>query len=196
MATATRLTIGDRLVGPQFVSLGRMPDVADACAQSIARRAFEIFQERGSAHGSDQDDWFRAESELFHAAHVAVAETDDALAISAEVPGFHAEELDISIEPHRLTITGVRRAVADKSIRRIVYCDSCADRIFRALGLPVEVDPKKATAVLKDGILELTVPRAAFSPERSAGVTTFSIVRVEDLLSWTDPFLEFIKGRL
>jgi HSP20 family protein len=196
MASATRLAVADKPVEPQFVSLGEAPNAVDTCAQSIARRAFEIFQERGRSHGSDLDDWLRAESELFHPAHVAVAETDDALAVRAEVPGFHAEELDVSIEPHRLTITGMRRAVSAKSIRKIVYCDSCADRIFRALGLPVEVDPNKATAVLKDGILELTMPKAAFSPKELAPATTFAIVRAEDLKLWTDPFVEFLEGRL
>jgi HSP20 family protein len=194
MASATRLAVFDRPVEPQFVSLGEAPDAADMCEQSIAQRAFEIFQERGRVHGSDLDDWLRAESELFHPAHVAVAETDDALAVSAEVPGFHAEELDVSIEPQRLTISGTRRAVPRKSIRKIVYCDNCADRIFRALSLPVQVVPKKAAAVLMDGILELTIPKATSSPE-VAEVTTFSIVRPEDLRSWTDPFVEFLQGR-
>jgi hypothetical protein len=30
----------------------------------IARRAYEIFCERGGEHGNDLDDWFRAEREL------------------------------------------------------------------------------------------------------------------------------------
>jgi len=196
MASATRLAVIDKPVEPQFVSLGQAPDPVDMRAQSIAQRAFEIFQQRGRAHGNDLDDWLRAESELFHAAHVAVTETNDALAVSAEVPGFHAEELDVSIEPHRLTITGMRRAVGKESMRKIVYCDNCADRIFRDLGLPVEVDPKKATAVLMDGILELTIPKATFTPRESAEVTTFSIVRVEDLRLWRDPFVEFLQGFL
>ena len=31
---------------------------------AIAARAYELWQERGSPVGSDQDDWFRAEQEL------------------------------------------------------------------------------------------------------------------------------------
>jgi hypothetical protein len=60
----------------------------------------------------------------------------------------------------------------------------------------MEVDPKKATAVLKDGILELTIPKAAFSPKRPVQTTTFAIVRAEDHRLWTDPFVEFLEGRL
>jgi hypothetical protein len=32
--------------------------------EQIAQRAFELWQERGGEHGSDQDDWLRAEREL------------------------------------------------------------------------------------------------------------------------------------
>jgi hypothetical protein len=32
--------------------------------ESIASRAFELFLERGGAHGNDVDDWLRAEREL------------------------------------------------------------------------------------------------------------------------------------
>jgi hypothetical protein len=31
---------------------------------SVKNRAFELFEERGGSHGNDQDDWFRAETEL------------------------------------------------------------------------------------------------------------------------------------
>ncbi|HYV07882.1 MAG TPA: DUF2934 domain-containing protein [Blastocatellia bacterium] len=32
--------------------------------EEIARRAYEIFLERGGAHGCDSDDWLQAELEL------------------------------------------------------------------------------------------------------------------------------------
>lgn len=33
-------------------------------SESIARRAYERYQERGGEHGHDQEDWFEAEQEL------------------------------------------------------------------------------------------------------------------------------------
>lgn len=39
----------------------------------IARRAFEIYGERGSRHGHDLDDWLQAERELRGSVNVAVA---------------------------------------------------------------------------------------------------------------------------
>jgi hypothetical protein len=36
----------------------------DVTSEEIARRAYELWQQRGSPHGSDADDWHRAEREL------------------------------------------------------------------------------------------------------------------------------------
>jgi hypothetical protein len=41
---------------------------SEPSTDEIARRAYEIFLERGGAHGNDADDWLQAELEL-RAAH-------------------------------------------------------------------------------------------------------------------------------
>src|SRR5208283_519564 len=75
---------------------------------SIARRAFEIFDGRGRAEGHDLEDWFRAESELLHPVHLDIAQSDYSYTVHLEVPGFSAKDLEIGVEPHRLTISGAR----------------------------------------------------------------------------------------
>jgi hypothetical protein len=56
------------------------PRRQDSITEAIARRAYELFLERGSQHGYDLDDWLRAERELLDAmqAHKAAQkpETD------------------------------------------------------------------------------------------------------------------------
>jgi HSP20 family molecular chaperone IbpA len=177
---------------PQMVAVNASLEQMDALSETIARRAFEIFQSRGRADGGDLEDWFRAEAELFHTAHVHVYESDDALAVSAEVPGFAAEELSISVEPCRLTIAG-KRASNHKGTRRVLYCDACADRIFRAMGLPVEVDPKKATAALRNGVLELALPKSASA--RAVEVRSYAIVLAEEGRRWAEPVLRLFGAQ-
>ena len=128
---------------------------------AIARQAFEFFDGRGRQEGHDLDDWTRAESELFHAAHLEVSETDDAFGVRAEVPGFKAEEVQVSLEPRRLTIIGQRQSPESQQRGKKVYTDRCCNKIFRSIDLPADVDSSKATAMLKDGILDLTLPKAA-----------------------------------
>jgi HSP20 family molecular chaperone IbpA len=81
-------------------------DRIEDLSNSIARRAFEIFEGRGCEMGHDLEDWFRAESELLHPMHLDISESDDALTVHAEVPGFGAKELEVGVERHRLTISG------------------------------------------------------------------------------------------
>lgn len=128
---------------------------------AIARQAFEFFDGRGRQEGHELDDWIRAESALFHPAHLEVSETDEAFDVQVEVPGFKADELQVSLEPRRLTIIGQRQSTGSQQQGTKVYTDRCCDQIFRSIDLPADVDSSKASATLKDGILDLTLPKAA-----------------------------------
>ncbi|MFZ3188495.1 MAG: DUF2934 domain-containing protein [Candidatus Sulfotelmatobacter sp.] len=54
---------------------------------SIAQRAYEIYQSRGSKHGADQDDWFTAEQEILRPLSIERYVTDNALRLTAQLPG-------------------------------------------------------------------------------------------------------------
>jgi HSP20 family protein len=136
----------------------RMREMQDV----ISRRAFDLFEKGGRMFGRDLDDWFKAESELLHPVNISMEETDEGLKIEAEVPGFKAEELEVSVEPRRLTITGKHEtAKEEKKKGKIVYSERSAERIMRVVDLPVEVNTENVSAVLKDGVLEFTMPKAA-----------------------------------
>jgi HSP20 family protein len=127
----------------------------------ISRRAFEIFEGNGRIFGRDLDDWFKAESELLHPVHLDVSESEKDLAVRAEVPGFAVNELEISVEGNRLTIAGKRESKKERKEKRSVYEEQCSDQLLRVVSLPAAVDASKAEATLKDGVLELKLPKAA-----------------------------------
>ena len=128
---------------------------------SIARRAFEIFEGNGRSFGHELDDWFKAESELLHPVHVRMAESDDALTLEAEVPGFETKDLQINLEPRRLTISGKKETKEEQKKRKAVYQEQCSNEILRVIDLPAAVDASKAAATLKNGMLELQMPKSA-----------------------------------
>ena len=130
--------------------------------ESIARRAYEIFESKGRTGGRDLEDWLQAESEFLHPVHVDVADSDDGLTIRAEVPAsFRAENLMVGVEARRLTIAGKREAEEERRNEKTIYRESCSDQILRVIDLPAEVVAGKATATLRDGVLELKMPKAA-----------------------------------
>ena len=128
---------------------------------SIARRAFEIFDANGRWFGNELEDWLIAESEILHPVHLELAESDDSLTVRAEVPGFSTKEIEINVEPRRLTITGKHEAKEEGKKGKTIYSERCAKEILRIIDLPAEVDSSKVTAILKDGILSIELPKAA-----------------------------------
>ncbi len=65
------------------------------------------------------------------------------------------------MEPRRLTITGKRETNKEEKKGKTVYTETCSNQIFRVLDLPADVEPEKATTTLKNGMLQLTLPKIA-----------------------------------
>lgn len=127
---------------------------------NISRRAYELFDGSGRHFGHDLEHWFKAEMELLHPVHVRVTESGNNLEVEAEVPGFNEKDLQVSVEPMQLTITGKRDSTKEEKKGKTVYSESCSSEILRIVDLPVMVDPEKVTATLKNGMLQLTMPKA------------------------------------
>jgi HSP20 family protein len=142
--------------------------------EAIERRAFEIFDNHGRWFGRELSDWLEAEAEMLHPVHLEITEADGAFNVQAEVPGFTAKELDIQVEPRRLTISGKHEAREENKKGKTVYCEQCANEILRSVELPTEVDQTKVTATLKDGILNIELPKTGTSKSVRVEPKTFS----------------------
>ncbi len=122
---------------------------------SIAQRAYEIYQSRGSVHGADQDDWFTAEQEILRPLSIERYMTDVALRLTAQLPGFAAKDLEVSIGHRRAVICGIH------SDSNQAADTSCKDRkVMRIVELPFDVDPVLARATLQSGKLQVVLPRS------------------------------------
>jgi Protein of unknown function (DUF2934) len=53
-----------KLRRPSSGPLQMTTPIAQISAEDIARRAYELYLQRGAAHGNDLEDWLMAESEL------------------------------------------------------------------------------------------------------------------------------------
>jgi HSP20 family protein len=132
----------------------------DRIFDAITRRAFQIFESRGGIFGRELDDWLKAESEFLHPVKLNMTESDDSFRVEAEVPGFTAKDLQVQIEAGRLTISGKRETTEEQKKGKQVYQEHRANEILRVVDFPSEVDVSKATATLKNGMLELQVPKS------------------------------------
>jgi HSP20 family protein len=144
---------------PKSSSSSFMEEISELF-NKIEKRAYELFDGRGREDGHDLEDWFNAETELFRDLPLEIAEKENLLIIRAEVPGFTAEELEISLEPALLTITGKHQQETEKKQEKKVHSEIREKEIFRRIVLPVNVIPDDAAATLNNGLLEITASKA------------------------------------
>jgi HSP20 family protein len=129
----------------------------------ISRRAYELFELRGSLHGFDREDWSLAESELFQPVPMELAETETGITLTAEVPGFTEKDLEVRVAPRAVCITGAREETSEKKEGDTVTTEQRTVRVFRALDLPAEVDPERVDATLNNGLLEINLTKVGLS---------------------------------
>ena len=146
---------------PVFVEAEKMFERLAGITKETAQKAFEFFQKRGGEFGKEIDDWFNAESKVLRPVAVEITETDGSVNVTAAVPGFKPEEIEISVKNDLLIISGETEKREERKDENVIYSDWESNRFFRQLTLPGVVDSEKVEAVLKDGILRLSLPKVA-----------------------------------
>lgn len=84
---------------------------------------------------------------------------EHSIALTAELPGFKPEDIDISVKDDTLTISGQRAAseVGEKAVWHLR--ERPFGRFARTIGLPFRVDPEKVDARFVNGVLEIELSR-------------------------------------
>lgn len=88
---------------------------------------------------------------------VDIYETKEGLMLVADLPGVTAEGLDIQVKDDILTING---RVRPQMLGEPVYCEYELLSFFRQFQLAEDVDTSRITAQLRNGVLELSLPKA------------------------------------
>ena len=99
-----------------------------------------------------------------------MSEDDHNLYIRAELPGVTPENIEITTKENNLIIKGERKIGAEGE--KVSYHRKERDEgIFRRIiSLPTRIDSNKVTAVCKNGVLTVTLPKAAESKPRQISV--------------------------
>jgi HSP20 family protein len=90
---------------------------------------------------------------------VDVLETNKEVLIRSTLAGVSPDDLDIHISQDIVTIHGSRKKPREKVDATYHYRECYWGGFSRTILLPSPIHPEKARAVLKDGILTLTLPK-------------------------------------
>lgn len=157
---APELQQHEAAAGPEILYGEPLGDLKAHIQEAIAHRAYEFFAARGRQHGLDLDDWFRSETELLHPVKVNTWESPGEITVTAEIPGFRAEELKIGIAPGSVILWG---QVGPEPNRPGAYPTRAPLALLHTIDLPGVVDPAQASAAFVDSLLKLVLPKSGVS---------------------------------
>jgi HSP20 family protein len=92
---------------------------------------------------------------------VEVSDTAEAVMVKVQVPGIKKDDLQLTITENALTVKGEMKEEEKKEDKNYHRQEFRYGAFVRNIPLPAPVQAEKATAQLKDGILEITMPKSA-----------------------------------
>ena len=102
---------------------------------------------------------------------VDVAEDDEELRITADLPGFDREEIDVELRDEALTIAATREETSETDVDadeggddgegdvRYHVRERRRRAVSRRIPLPAPIDPEGASASHTNGVLTVTLPK-------------------------------------
>jgi HSP20 family protein len=111
--------------------------------------------------------WRRLPAEMNWAPAIEVFEKEDKYVVKAELPGMKEEDIDVSVIGDTLTIKGERKVEKEVKEEEYYCCERSYGSFFRSIALPSTVDAEKIATSYEDGVLEVSLPKAAeVKPEK------------------------------
>ena len=90
---------------------------------------------------------------------VDIYETENALVLSAEIPGIDENDIEIKIENNTLTLQGERKFEKETKEENYHRIERSYGSFFRSFTLPNYVDVDKIEAEHENGVLKVSMPK-------------------------------------
>ena len=97
---------------------------------------------------------------------VDIYETEEALLVTAELPGVSREGIEILVEGTYLRITGVREEPAPAGCVRWHHMEIAYGQFERVVALPHAIDAENIRATYQDGFLRIEIPSGSLAPRQ------------------------------
>ena len=98
---------------------------------------------------------------------VDVADQGDQLVVTADLPGFSGDDIDLRVERETLTISAEYESEESEETAQFHRQERRHESVRRQLPLPEAVDAENASASYNNGVLTVTLPK--LDPESASG---------------------------
>jgi HSP20 family protein len=116
------------------------------------------------SNGSPQHYWVPA---------LEAYETENAFIVKLDLPGVASESIDLGYERNTLTVRGTRAPAIqapETGEVKVFFAERATGSFQRNLRFPQFVDSERITASLDNGVLTITVPKAASAQPRKIAI--------------------------
>ncbi len=96
-----------------------------------------------------------------------VKEQGDNYLVHAELPGVKKEDIHVVVDGNQVSISAeIKQEKEIKEGERVLRSERYFGKVSRSFQLGQEIDDAKAAAKFNEGVLELTLPKRAASPNK------------------------------
>ena len=97
---------------------------------------------------------------------VDVTESDQEIKVSAELPGLAEQDIEVSLSNDVLTLRGEKKVEKEDKGENYYRMERSYGSFHRSISLPTEVKADQVEATFKNGVLTVTLPKAATAQNR------------------------------
>jgi HSP20 family protein len=102
---------------------------------------------------------------------VEVAEKNGTYFVTAELPGVKKEDINVTVDGAQVTLAAeVKREKEATEHDRLLHTERTFGKVTRSFTLPQELDEAKIEAKLRDGVLELALPKKAAAQRKPIAI--------------------------
>lgn len=89
------------------------------------------------------------------------ADTQDGIELTAELPGLQENDVQVTLSDNVLTVSGEKQAEKEEKDKNYHFIERSYGAFSRSVELPADIQADKISATISNGVLKVTVPRAA-----------------------------------
>ncbi|MFY9399689.1 MAG: Hsp20/alpha crystallin family protein [Desulfomonilia bacterium] len=90
---------------------------------------------------------------------VDMTEDENAVYVTAELPGLDEKDIEINLSKDSITLKGEKKEEREEKGKESYYMERSYGSFTRVLPIPVEINPDKVEATFKKGVLNITMPK-------------------------------------
>ncbi|MBP7830806.1 MAG: Hsp20/alpha crystallin family protein [Kiritimatiellae bacterium] len=89
-----------------------------------------------------------------------VAETDEVVQVTAELPGLDEKDIQVSLDENVLTVKGEKKQEREEKNKSYYLSERSYGQFQRVIPLPAGIEADKVKAQFKKGVLNITLPKS------------------------------------